>query len=341
MTPLGGLKTGARRATAVGLALVLLGAGVAAGCGSAAAPAQPAGSTPAPAASSSPAWGQVNDFLYQLQYLDLKKVGATKFDLVITDYAENGHENTQFTAQQIDALKHSPGGPKLVLAYMSIGEAETYRWYWKKSWDANLDGKPDAGAPSWLGTSNPQWLDNYKVRFWDPRWQRLIYGTPDSYLDKVIATGYDGVYLDIIDAYWYWAHGPGRPRHPTAARDMVKFVETLAHYARVVKGRPDFGIFPQNAAELGRYPDYMATVTGLGQEDTWYNGNQKSPWTADTVPWLEKFVAAGKLVLCTDYCRRPAQIDDFYAKAKAIGAVPYSARRDLDRLTINPGHAPD
>ena len=127
----------------------------------------------------------------------------------------------------------------------------------------------------------------------------------------------------------------------TAARDMVRFVERLAHYARVTKHHPDFAIFPQNGAPLGKYPDYMATVTGLGQEDTWYNGNAKSPWTAETVPWLKKFIAAGKLVLCTDYCRKQALIDDFYAKAKAIGAVPYATRRDLDKLVINPGHAPD
>jgi cysteinyl-tRNA synthetase len=298
-----------------------------------------ASTTPPP---PQPAWHDVNDFLYQLQNFNVAKVGRTKFDLVITDYSENGHESTRFSPSQIAWLRQSPGGPKRVLAYMSIGEAETYRWYWKKSWDANLDGVPDPGAPSWLGTSNPDWLDNYKVRFWDPRWQRIIFGTPHSYLDKILADGYDGVYLDIIDAYWYWGpHGEGKPVRRTAARDMVKFVEAIAHYARVVKHKPDFAIFPQNAAELGRYPDYMAVVTGLGQEDTWYNGNAKSPWTADTVPWLKRFVGAGKLVLCTDYCRRPALIDDFYAKAQAIGAVPYAARRDLDRLTINPGHAPD
>ena len=168
-----------RRATAVAvIAVAVVAAGavaagaVGAGCAGSNEPAQPAASA-SPAATVSPAatpaWSQVDDFLYQLQDIDLVKVGRTKFDLVITDYSENGHEKTRFTAEQIDALKHSPGGPELVLAYMSIGEAETYRWYWKKSWDANLDGKPDAGAPSWLGTRNPDWPDNYKVRFWDPR----------------------------------------------------------------------------------------------------------------------------------------------------------------------------
>ena len=289
-----------------------------------------------------PAWSQVDDFLYQLQHLDLVKAGDSRFDVVITDYAEDGHEATRFTPGQIAALQCSPGGAKRVLAYMSIGEAETYRWYWKKAWDANGDGVPDAGAPSWLGRSNPDWLDNYKVRFWEPGWQKLIYGTPQSYLDKIIADGYDGVYLDIIDAYEYWGPGgEGRPVRATAAQDMVDFVRALAHYARVVKGKPGFAIFPQNGAELGEHPEYMAVVTGIGQEDTWYNGDAVPSWTAANVRALERFKRAGKPVLCTDYCRRPAHIDRFYRLAQARGFVPYATVRDLDRMVVNPGHAPD
>jgi cysteinyl-tRNA synthetase len=85
----------------------------------------------------------------------------------------------------------------------------------------------------------------------------------------------------------------------------------------------------------------MAVVTGIGQEDTWYNDNDKSPWTAENITALKRFKAAGKLVLCTDYCRLPALIDDMYRKAQALGFVPYATVRDLDKLIINPGHAPD
>ena len=37
--------------------------------------------------------------------------------------------------------------------------------------------------------------------------------------------------------------------------------------------------------------------------------------------------------------QRPALIDRFYAKA--LGFVPYATVRDLDKLVVNPGHAPD
>ena len=140
-----------------------------------------------------------------MQNIDLDALGKTKFDLVIMDYSRDGSDAEKFTPEEVAALKNSPGGPKLVLSYMSIGEAEDYRWYWQRSWDANRDGRPDAGAPAWLGPANPNWPGNYKVRYWDPDWQQIVY----DYLDKVLAAGYDGVYLDIIDAYEYWAPAEG------------------------------------------------------------------------------------------------------------------------------------
>ena len=52
-----------------------------------------------------------NDFVYQLQRIDLTAIGKTKFDLVIMDYSRDGSDEQRFTADQISALKTSPGGP--------------------------------------------------------------------------------------------------------------------------------------------------------------------------------------------------------------------------------------
>ncbi len=289
-------------------------------------------------------WAEVNDFVYQLQDIDLAAIGNTKFDLVIIDYSREGDEATRFTNREISVLRNSPGGPKLVLAYMSVGEAENYRWYWQESWDADSNGIPDPGAPSWLGPANPDWPECYKVKYWESGWQAVIYGDSTSYLDKIVAAGFDGVYLDIIDAYEYW--GPGGEsglNRPTAEQEMVDFVQAIAGYARVDMGMTDFGVFPQNGEALSTCPDYVQTVTGIGREDTWYEDNdpQPSSHTAEVVAGLDVFKQAGKLVLVTDYVTRQALIDDFYAKAEAKGYVPYATVRDLDALTINPGHEPD
>ncbi|MDD2716646.1 MAG: endo alpha-1,4 polygalactosaminidase [Candidatus Wallbacteria bacterium] len=289
-------------------------------------------------------WLSVNDFLYQLQKFDLNAAGKSKFDLVVTDYSRDGSEEQKYTKEEIAALKNSPGGSKLVLSYLSIGEAESYRYYWEKSWDADGDGKPDAGAPSWLGPMNPEWEGNYKVKYWDPGWQKIIFGAKDSYLDKIIDAGFDGVYLDIIDAYEYWGpDGKSWMTRPTAEQQMVDFVMAMAKYARVTKGKPDFGIFPQNGEGLSSHKDYLETVSGIGKEDTWYDGNTANPSgdIAGILSNLDVFKKGGKLVLVIDYVTKQEKIDDFYNKAKAKGYVPYATVRPLDKLTVNQGHEPD
>src|SRR3972149_2003663 len=139
-----------------------------------------------PKFSSSLSWNDINDFAYQLQDINLTAIGGTKFDIVIMDYSKDGSDSGKFGVEEIDELQNSASGSKRVLAYMSIGEAENYRFYWEESWDADNDGQPDAGSPSWLGPSNPDWPGNYQVRCWGPEWQSIIFGSSTSYLDKII-----------------------------------------------------------------------------------------------------------------------------------------------------------
>ncbi|MFH1454050.1 MAG: MJ1477/TM1410 family putative glycoside hydrolase [Armatimonadota bacterium] len=303
--------------------------------------------TPEPEPTPTPetmSWDDVNDFLYQLQEADLTVIGNTKFDLIVMDYSADGCEDTRYTAEQIAALKNSPGGEKLVLAYMSIGEAEDYRWYWNSRWDANGDGIPDSGAPSWLGTMNPDWGGNYKVKYWNPDWQAVIFGTPSSYLDKIIDAGFDGVYLDIVDAYEYWGpEGASGMNRASAAQDMINFVTAIANYARITKGKANFGIFPQNAEGLSSDLNYVQIVTGMGKEDLWYNDNKKqaNDYTNEAIDCLDTFKRAGKLILVIDYVTEQNLIDDFYSKAQAKDYIPYATVRMLDKITINAGHEPD
>ena len=88
------------------------------------------------------------------------------------------------------------GGSRLIIAYMSIGEAEDYRYYWDSDWNNT--------PPSWLEEENPNWEGNFKVRYWEAEWKGIIYGNDSSYLKKILDAGFDGVYLDIIDAFEYF-----------------------------------------------------------------------------------------------------------------------------------------
>ncbi|MBI5092418.1 MAG: endo alpha-1,4 polygalactosaminidase [Candidatus Hydrogenedentes bacterium] len=138
--------------------------------------------------------GQVKNFLYLLNPGEFaSKAGflgalqGTNYDLILIDAFFNGE---QLTTSDIASLKtKANGGHRLVIAYMSIGEAEDYRYYWQSSWAAH--------PPAWLDAVNPNWPGNYKVRYWDPAWQAIIFGSQTAYLDRILAAGFDGVYLDI------------------------------------------------------------------------------------------------------------------------------------------------
>jgi cysteinyl-tRNA synthetase len=42
------------------------------------------------------------------------------------------------------------------------------------------------------------------VWYRDKQWQDIIYGNDSSYLKKILDAGFDGVYLDVIDAFEYF-----------------------------------------------------------------------------------------------------------------------------------------
>jgi cysteinyl-tRNA synthetase len=74
------------------------------------------------------------------------------------------------------------------------------RFYWGKDW------RP--GRPTFLGPEDPQWKHNFAVRYWEPGWQAVLLGGEGSYLSRVVAAGFDGVYLDKVDEYeWFEEHG--------------------------------------------------------------------------------------------------------------------------------------
>lgn len=136
----------------------------------------------------------INPESYASKSAFINAVTATNYDAVIMDLFLN---NEQFTAAEVAQLRNKAnGGKRMVICYMSIGEAEDYRYYWQSNWSSN---KPD-----WIAKENPDWPGNYKVKYWNEEWQGIIYKNTGSYLSKITTAGFDGVYLDIIDAFEYF-----------------------------------------------------------------------------------------------------------------------------------------
>lgn len=132
-------------------------------------------------------------FSAKAQYLSA--LGDTDYDVLVIDSVFD--EADPLTETEVASLKtKASGGRRLVIAYMSIGEAENYRAYWQADWQV--------GSPAFIAEENPEWCGNFKVKYWDPSWKSVIYGSGDSYLQAIVAADFDGVYLDIIDAFEYF-----------------------------------------------------------------------------------------------------------------------------------------
>lgn len=258
-------------------------------------------------------------YLYQLQEADYTSLSATDFRVAVVDPDDSG-----LTEAQIGDLQSEQG--KLLYAYTSIGEAESYRDYWEDSWSTN--------PPDYVLGENALWEGNFRVEFWDTDWQAIIFAR----VDEVLAKGYDGIYLDIVDGYTVdevIAAYPGTDEE--LRQEMIDFVMAISAYAKAQN--PDFAIIPQNAVgllgisedgpESGPNNAYLDAIDGLGVEDLWFNDDDVSDWTQGDLDYIALAQAAGKFVLATSYPTLQASQEAFVANAIEQGLIPFVAERDL------------
>lgn len=135
----------------------------------------------------------INSENYTTKEAFLSALQATNYDVLLIDAF---FEETPFSAAEIASLKtKANGGQRLVIAYMNIGSAEKYRYYWKKGWGLH--------HPLWLKKKYDGYPDEFWVKYWKKDWQDIIYGNNDSYTKKLIDAGFDGAYLDNVEGYYF------------------------------------------------------------------------------------------------------------------------------------------
>lgn len=263
----------------------------------------------------------------------IQKLRDCQRDWIILDATYDG--SSRWTKGDLAAIRGGKTGRKIV-CYLSIGEAETYRSYWRKNWDANKDGKPDRSAPKWLNIENPDWEGNYKVRYWMPGWQAII--LPE--VDLVMSQGFDGLYLDIVDAFEFYEqtkddyldNRPNPATGNTYRQDMAKWVQTVAQRAN--KTKRDAMIIPQNAAQLLAIPSYRKTIAAIGVEDLFTNGKKKQPndESSYTLNFLFHLKRVGKPVLIVDYSKKRTLTSIARSSARKYGFLFLNTDRPLKTL---------
>ena len=210
--------------------------------------------------------------------------------------------DTPWERADLDAIRRGQPGRKIV-AYISIGEAEEYRAYWRKEWGSH--GRLTAAAPAWLGGENPEWKGNYRVKYWRAEWQKIMLAA----VDDAMARGFDGVYLDIVDGFETFEQDgkdfiDDRVNPETKQsyrRDMVDWVKAIA--ARARSTNPSALVIPQNGSQLLSYDDFTCAISAIGIEDLFTDGNKLQPksHTDEVLGDLKKMTAVRKPVLLVEY----------------------------------------
>ncbi len=256
-------------------------------------------------------------YFYQLQHVDYQLLLDRTFKFAVID-----DDDAEINRDQISVL-NSQG--KSLWSYLSIGEAETYRDYWR---DNNFSTNP----PDFFIEVNPN-TNSTRVAFWDTDWQNIV-------LDRVkglLSQGYSGLYLDVVDVYnvpsvraAYQAANPGGD----IRKAMEDFVVRVSEYAKSLN--PEAKIVMQNAVALLNETDIVDptdpltpnmrlinAIDGLGKESTFVYKDGKVAWGPWDARYVENMINAGKFVLGLEYPTTPEMLTYSIESMLAAGYLPY------------------
>ncbi|GEM49304.1 endo alpha-1,4 polygalactosaminidase [Deinococcus cellulosilyticus] len=218
----------------------------------------------------------------------------SNFDLAITQPG--------LSKEQLDAL-HENG--TRVVAYLSIGELDP-----GSAWAGEV-------KDSWVLGTNANWGSKF-VNASEVGWQDIMVRETG----KLIAQGYDGVFLDTLDT---------ADVYPQAAPGLVATVEKLRKTypdAVIVQNR-GFSLLKQTA-------ELVDAVMFEGFSSAW-DFNKKEYHAVQGDPnFVASYAKRGLVVLAQDYANPDdtATITNDYVRAREYGFIPYVANLMLDQLYI-------
>ena len=206
----------------------------------------------------------------------------------------------------------------LCVAYVSLGEAEDYRWYWD-----------EMKHKDFILEENPDWEGNYYI---DPRseeWkQYFIYRV----IPKVLRDGYDGLFLDTIDTaeYLEWKDEEKYKGSMDAMAELIKAIRK--NYPRII-------IISNNGlAIIDKFAKYVdiALVEDLYTMYDFENekyGFQEKEITEENRALLQNISREYNIpVLTLEYSDDKHEIKNINSRSLSDGFYPYVADIHLERF---------
>ena len=234
-------------------------------------------------------------FLYQLQGMNYQKLSTTDFKVAVIDNESSGLSKTQLSSLQTAG--------KTVMAYLSVGEAENYRSYWKADWN---NSKPD-----FVLEQNENWAGNFRVKFWDKTWQDIVI----SRAVELAKAGYNGITLDVVDVYNAKSVAASYQGSSDVRSEMMQFVGAISDAVKAIN--PNFKVMQNNAIDLltvdASNPNsatntaYLSKIDAVNAESAFYgHDNLPVSWGKWDQQYLSHAVNVGKTVFSIDYATNEA-----------------------------------
>lgn len=250
------------------------------------------------AAAIRPALKQVRSFEYAIgNNCDtpgfLAAIGASPVDMVITG---GGSYDSPLNRAIAD-----PGDNKLIFGYLDVSEAGAYMY---------PEFFSQGSLPAWFGKEHTGFPGLYTVQYWQPQWEQALL----SRIDTIIARGYDGVFLDVLDGNNFWSQGNslGNTAYPDALPALTTLLSHIhAHVQAKQLARP-FYLLGNNPTGIALSdPQALQHLDGIFNEWVYwgqtaadgrvaeYKGTSIASWIAATVAPV--YNASGLPVFGNDY----------------------------------------
>ncbi|MCP2323161.1 cysteinyl-tRNA synthetase [Hamadaea flava] len=274
------------------------------------------GEPPATSAAADSGW------IYQLQGYPggrLDEIAARRPPYAVIDLARD-NSTGYFRADEIAALR---AAGTTALAYFEIGSIENFR--------PDFPAVQDRGL---LLNEWPDWPGERFGRYWEPAWWDTVVRPR---LDRALAAGFDGAYLDTPLAYEEidLARVPGWDRG-RLARAMADLVVRISRYAKA--HRPGFRIVPQNSPELRHQGGYTEAIDGVGVEELFYQATDvpcEQRYCAENLADVKALRDGGKFVLAVDYAVKPEHVQALCTRYRKEQFAGYVGVRELDRIGVS------
>ncbi len=291
----------------------------------------------------------------------MAQLAQSTYDMIVMEPIFTDRENRDFPIAELVSRFHAAPHPKLVLAYIDIGQAENWRTYWQSDWSI--------GDPEWIVATDPDgWEGNFPVAYWHEEWHDIWLGD-DGYLQAILEAGFDGIYLDWVEAYSdEHVMTMAEQEHVDPREEMIWLIEDMAAFCRAQN--PQFIVVGQNAAELAEYEAYLDVVDAIAQEQTWFDGAADNDPPGDCplprtdedietdayeqslseaclqmykdfpestlhvsseeyIRYLTRAREKGTIIFTIDYALDPQHVAWVYATSRALGFVPFVSERAL------------